>query len=96
MQTTDITEINIMTTIELLKEVQRVQLECMIHRLPVHINVGMMPEFGQIDIYVHGSDHEVIWSGRVSDHPIREEEVETIYNQFTSVISEYTVVRQAC
>lgn len=96
MQTIDITEINIMTTIELLKEVQRIQLECMIHRFPVHINVGMMPEFGQMDIYVQGSNHEVIWSGCVSDHPIRKEEVETIYNQFISVISKYTVVRQAC
>lgn len=50
MQTTDITEINIMTTIELLKEAPTDSACGMIHRLPVHINVGMMPEFGQIDI----------------------------------------------
>lgn len=35
-----------METIEVLKNVQRIALECMIGRKPVHINVGVMPETG--------------------------------------------------
>lgn len=33
-----------METIEVLKNVQRIALECMIGKKPVHINVGVMPD----------------------------------------------------
>ena len=36
-----------METIEVLKNVQRIALECMIGRKPVHINVGVMPEISR-------------------------------------------------
>lgn len=86
---------NNMTTTELLKEAQRLQLEIMNQRLPIHIGVNTMPEFGQVSIYINGEDHKVVWSGCISDHPMLKDDVEDIYNEFISVVSKYTVVRQA-
>lgn len=91
----EIKENESMTTVELLKEAQRIQLECMIHRLPIHVCISMMPEFGQVNIYVNKVDHEVLWSCIVSEHPLLKGDIENIYNDFISVISEYTAEKQA-
>ena len=47
-----------METIEVLKNVQRIALECMIGRKPVHINVGVMPETGGLCVTVQDRSHE--------------------------------------
>lgn len=84
-----------MTTIELLKEVQQAQLECMIRRLPVHITINVMPEFCQVGITIQKSDHEVLWNEIATDHPLRRSQTENILKEFESVISEYTAAKQA-
>lgn len=91
----EIKEDTTMTTIELLKEVQRVQLECMIHQLPIHITINIMPEFSQIGIAIQKSDHEVLWNEIATDHPLRSSRTEIIFKEFESVISEYTAAKQA-
>ena len=48
-----------METIEVLKNVQRIALECMIGRKPVHINVGVMPETGGLCVTVQDRSHDV-------------------------------------
>ena len=50
-----------METIEVLKNVQRIALECMIGKKPVHINVGVMPETGGLCVTVQDRFHEVVY-----------------------------------
>lgn len=84
-----------MTTIEFLKEMQRMQLETTIHKLPIHLTVSAIPEFNHISVWVQGTDHEVIISGIAVDHPLVRDEIETLCNNIQSVISEYTAGKQA-
>ena len=50
-----------METIEVLKNVQRIALECMIGKKPVHINVGVMPETGGLCVTVQDRSHDVVY-----------------------------------
>lgn len=50
-----------METIEVLKNVQRIALECMIGKKPVHINVGIMPETGGLCVTVQDRSHDVVY-----------------------------------
>lgn len=84
-----------MTTIEFLKEMQRMQLETALHKLPIHLTVSVMPEFNHISVCVQGADHEVILSGIAVDHPLVRDEIEILCDKVQSVIVEYTAVKQA-
>lgn len=84
-----------MTTIEFLKEMQRIQLETAIHKLPIHLTISAMPECNHISVWVQGTNHEVIISGIAVDHPLVRDEIEALCNNVQSVISKYTAVKQA-
>lgn len=77
-----------METIEVLKNVQRIALECMIGKKPVHINVGVMPETGGLCVTVQDRFHND-W---MPDH---KEWNKKTYDRFMSVISDMTCVRLA-
>lgn len=92
---TEIKEGNAMTTIELLKEVQRLELECMIHPIPVHITTTCMPEHNRLmNVTVQNIDHEVLVFEMISDD-MSQSELILKYNQIMSVIGMYTAVRLA-
>ncbi|TGY54141.1 hypothetical protein [Parabacteroides distasonis] len=85
-----------METIEVLKNVQRIALECMIGRKPVHINVGIMPDTGGLCVTVQDRSHEVVYMEIFNDWmPDHKEWNKKTYDRFMSVISDMTCVRLA-
>ncbi len=45
-----------METIEVLKNVQRIALECMISKKPVHISASVMPEISSLQVFVQNRE----------------------------------------
>lgn len=56
-----------METTELLKNVQRVALECMIGKKPVHITIGIMPETNILQVIVQNMTHDVVYMELLND-----------------------------
>lgn len=80
-----------METIEVLKNVQRIALECMISKKPVHISASVMPEISSLQVFVQNRDHDVIFSEVFNDWiPDHEERNKKAYDRFMSVISDMT------
>lgn len=84
-----------MTTIELLKEVQRIQLELAIRQTPIHLSISSMPEQKHIGICVQNTDHEVLFYDIAYDSSLLQNKVEEIYKKLLCVIDRYTAVRAA-
>lgn len=86
-------EINTMTTIQTLKEAQRLQIECVIHKLPIYITIMAMNE--QVSIYVQDKKHDVLFNAIFSDDPLLSSYNERYYKDLQQVINRYTAVRLA-
>lgn len=85
-----------MGTIEVLKNVQRIALECMIGKKPVHISASVMPETSSLQVFVQNRDHDVIFYEVFNDWmPDHEEWNKKAYDRFMGVISDMICVRLA-
>ena len=56
-----------METTELLKNVQRIALECMIGKKPVHITIGIMPETNMLQVTIQNMAHDVVYMELLND-----------------------------
>lgn len=60
MLTIDIMEINIMTTLDVLKGIQRIMIEKLIAKSDIIISVSSRPERSELSIYVQNTSYVVL------------------------------------
>lgn len=80
-----------MSTLEFLKEVQKLQLEASIHRSPINISVNTVPTRDNVYVFVQGGECEVLLYESVSEGFKTSDEIQEIYNKILGL----TVERQA-
>lgn len=85
-----------METTEVLQSVQRITLDCMASKKPIHITVGIMPEISNVMLTVQDRNHEVVYMETFNDWmPDHEDWNRRAYDRFVSVISGMIYVRIA-
>lgn len=86
-------EIKNMRTIEVLKEAQRLQIECVVHKLPIYITITAMSD--QMVVFVQDNEHEVLFNEIFSDDPLLYGRNDRYYKELLQIISRCTDVSLA-
>lgn len=83
-----------MTTIELLKEIHRLQLECFMHRWPLYISIAGYGGNESLCICIQSESCEVLFYGMIGEKWMSKEAIRVAYRNILQAIDRHTAMKQ--